>query len=232
LFDAVILDPPWYPTEYREWLSVVLPALKPNGTVFSVCFPELTRPTAFRELAQLLKLFSRLGKITVLSRLMRYVTPSFEHSVLVAARLPKLHHWRLAPVVAVNVQAAESIVKKEVRSETRPLRYWRRYQIGGRTIVHEDVRCDQRPVAHHPLPGRSNFLLDTVSSRAFDASTINMITSRNRAGTVQGMNRVTKMLTFLASGYSPAVAISRTSAGDAEESLALRQIIEDFELFA
>ena len=229
-FDAVVLDPPWYLTEYHRWLSVALPALRRFGTAFIVLFPELTRPGAFRQREQLLRFLSLIGDVCVLSRPVLYVTPPFERIVLEGAGLPSLPAWRLASVAALNVHRPQSAIGSGENFVKSPARVWRRFQIRGRTIAHEEFRVDRRPVAHRPLPGKINLLLNSVSSRAFDHSAINMITSRNRGGIVQGTEKISKMLALLEDGYGSSTAISRISAGNVAETVALHRIIEDFEL--
>ena len=34
LFNAAVIDPPWYPQTYERWLARTLPFVQPNGTLF------------------------------------------------------------------------------------------------------------------------------------------------------------------------------------------------------
>jgi hypothetical protein len=103
--------------------------------------------------------------------------------------------WRLASVVALQVMSAP-LSFGEIFPGNSP-RTWRRYQINGRTVAHEQLDDDKRPVGHRPPSGKDTCVLDTVSARAFDDSSINMITSRNRAGTVQGIEKIGELLRLL-----------------------------------
>ncbi len=63
VYDAAIIDPPWYPQHLAIWLQVAAKAVKPGGLIFLSAWPKDTRPEADIELENLLNYFSTWADI-------------------------------------------------------------------------------------------------------------------------------------------------------------------------
>ena len=103
-FDAVVLDPPWYVEDYKDWLTVALSLVKIDGYIFIPMIPKLLREDAESERRLIYRWLNHIGQTSLLPFAMRYETPSFEIRCLRSANLPPLHGWRTVDIAAVRVE--------------------------------------------------------------------------------------------------------------------------------
>ena len=216
-FDAVLLDPPWYLDHTVAWIARALNFLKPGGEIVLTLFPELVRPAATRERADLMRVLETLGMVQPLPFDAFYTTPVFEHETLGAFGLSDLGQWRSAGLVRVTVSDPKTMIATELPVESR----WERVQLGSQIIAvressagGEDLTAPLQLVA----PGSDgSFLLKSVSARDPDRQNISVWTSRNRAAVaVQGIGQILPFLQGLAAGIRPIDLISSAPASSRE----------------
>lgn len=225
-FDAAILDPPWYPPIYDAWLSKVIPALRPGGSVFLVMFRNLTRPSAQDDLELLSRHLANVGEVSVLSSAATYITPRFEVETLQRQHLPLLSAWRQGDILQVNLSSAVKSWPRINNIEAPPKRSWRRFLLGNQVVMTAINPGDDGPIAHRGIEGReAPFELMSVSDRDPRRLRVNFWTSRNKGAEVTGIERVAAILSEIAESpkgqHQPRRVISQ------DDRLSFRRLIED-----
>jgi dGTPase len=121
-FEVVVLDPPWYGAAIRTFLIRALMALKPDGSVFCVLPPRLTRPGVEEFRSELTaKLVAAGHEIVLLQReSIQYLVPRFE-LVALGRRLPfKSIPWRAGDLLQIRKRGAAIPFTAELKkSSTR-----------------------------------------------------------------------------------------------------------------
>jgi hypothetical protein len=103
-FQAVFLDPPWYPEDYVLWLRRAM-RLAPGGFLCASLFPELTRPTASTERLMIRKEFADHSEFSIIvSDYLEYEIPSFEDHELAVAGLEAMVPWKLSDLLLCCVK--------------------------------------------------------------------------------------------------------------------------------
>ena len=100
-FDAVLLDPPWYPAEFHRGIRTAAMIVRRGGIVF-VSWPGAgTRPGLSSERATFLAHAKALGLALSSTEIggLAYATPFFEGAALRASGLPVLAEWRRADLM-------------------------------------------------------------------------------------------------------------------------------------
>jgi len=132
-FDLVIADPPWYPDDYRRWLSVATCVVRPGGTVIFVLFPEGVRETAKGERRAILELADSLfSSVSIERARVLYETPSFEQVQLIRSGIAPLN-WRSADLVIGQARSEKVLIGEGFRGQQES---WIERRIGsGRIFV-------------------------------------------------------------------------------------------------
>lgn len=99
-FDAVVMDPPWYPDDYVDWLSVAASVVRVGGAVHCVLLPRLTRPSAQLERQTIRKMLRGAGETATTAVGLTYLIPEFEDATFVANRISVPYPWRTADLVS------------------------------------------------------------------------------------------------------------------------------------
>lgn len=228
MFDAAVLDPPWYLPFYELWLASVIPFLMPGASVFLVLFRELTRPGAARQRNQLLRKLSCVGSVSFPVLEAVYSTPRFEAEVLRRVGLPDMPAWRVGDVVRVDL--TDNVLTWPFPTwDPRVRRSWSRFVVGNEVVVLAVDSQDTGPIAHSPPEGRqASFELHSVSKRDPRRGRINIWTSRNRAAIVSGTERLAALLALYAEPVAPGpVSESCFSLADVA---AFRRLVDDLQL--
>ena len=176
IFDAVVLDPPWYVEDYKDWLTVALSLVKIDGYIFMPMIPKLLREDAESERRLIYRLLNHIGQTSILPFAMRYETPSFEIRCLHSANLPPLHGWRTVDVAAVRVENKDPSKYNWKATTYISSDHWSRYRFGHATVAVRSVadKVDYNSTA--PV-----YFLDSVSRRDTRRQKITAISSKNMA---------------------------------------------------
>lgn len=198
-FDAVLLDPPWYPEHVMVWFAQALRIVRPGGRIILTLFPDLVRPSAAVERERLQVSLREYGRVAGLEFRAFYTTPLFEHETLTAFGLGALGHWRSGDLVCVTVaQPDRSVI---VAQPIEPS--WDRVRLGMQVVAvrTETTMQPETPLRFEPIMPDGSFLLKSVSARDPNRSRISVWTSRNRALRVaSGGSQILPFLTQLAAG--------------------------------
>jgi hypothetical protein len=226
VFDAAVLDPPWYLADYELWLRKGLRLLTPAASIFLVLFRELTRPAAARERKQLLANLACLGSVSFPSFDAVYSTPRFEAEVLHRLGLPMLPAWRVGDVVRVDL--AGSLPRCPFPDRVTAIRpTWTRFVAGEEVIFLAVDSDDTHPITHSPPEGGASFDLNSVSERDPRRRRINIWTSRNRAAIALGTRRIAAFLMTHAEPVVPGNVSSMSLSS--EDYSAFRRLANDLQ---
>jgi hypothetical protein len=176
-FDAAIMDPPWYSSEFARFLSVAAALLKEGATLY-VSFPSLgTRPGIRTEREKLLRTARRLGLAHVSTRrsALRYATPFYEGCALVAGQLPILAGWRHSDLVTFKRVSSEYTEQMESHGDRWHAVSHGRLQLRIKPDQQDGSSCDPRLVSL--IDGD---VLPSVSQRDKRRDAIRVWTSGNR----------------------------------------------------
>ncbi len=214
-------DPPWYIDQFEMWIAHAGRMVDPGGLVVTSLFPPLLRPEA-RDQRRLVH--ERLRGLGVIERSVPvlYATPRFEQEVLDAAGLGELGHWRVAEMLWIRVRSVPAKRELPVR-EIDP--EWVRFQLGAQTIAVRSDPNDDATVRLRPIGNEGDFRLRSVSTRAPERSVINVWTSRNRAASATGIQRVIEFLGTLEIGANPEVLVDAAAEEDKEGLCTLLALI-------
>lgn len=198
---GVFFDAPWYPEYVLQWLLQAVRIAAPGSTISFSLFPELTRPSAGAERAELLALAEQFGPVEVRKDALRYETPLFELEVLRRHGLERLRAWRSSDLVKLSF-----VNKAAVNAEfVEPAEHdWEAFLIGAQVVKLRKTKGDARDWLISPLTAYPDFVATSVSRRDPNRPAIDVWTSRNRVARVG--NRATLALT-----------LQRLEAGDSFE---------------
>lgn len=145
-FDAAIMDPPWYPFEFARFLAIASALLKEDGTLY-VSFPAVgTRPGMEKERTQMLHTARSLGlkHIGTKRAALRYATPFYEGSALLAAKLPVLAAWRRSDLLAFRRISSDYTEQVEPENNIWASAVVGRLSLRTKPITSSKEACDPR----------------------------------------------------------------------------------------
>lgn len=215
--DLVVLDPPWYEWEFRQWLLFAAECTNEGGHILMPLVPSLVRPSAHAERSRLLDLAAGIGRVATQPRSLRYETPLFEYEVLRRNGLPLSRPWRTADLLIVTVERPRALPPWHV---SEPLERWATYAVGGQTVKvrmgGHDTVGRTGPVVEE-VPGCPDLFFDSVSRRDPRRALIDVWTSRNRVASSRDLAAAGAVFEALASGASVRELTARSllSTGDA-----------------
>ena len=176
---VVVLDPPWYPGHFREFLWHVRAACSLGTHVFMAAPSWGTRPSCGIEMRRLRAWCGRHGfaVLSIAPSALRYVTPLFEHNTLEAQGLRNIPlDWRTADLWHLKLVSRPAVGAPR---KTTASSQWVERKSG-------DVRIRIRtgsPVIAGPaslVPLGTNGFLPTVSVREALRGHANVVTSGGR----------------------------------------------------
>jgi hypothetical protein len=182
---------------------------KPGGLLFVALPAPLTKRSARRERAVLLRMLRSFGTVELIPDGLEYLTPSFEWEVLTGQGIATPSRWRLGDLAIVRVRS-----KKNLRRSFSPVceQPWDFYSIGDLIIRAQAVHpSDQLPVLE-PV-GRKEYLLESVSRHYLRRRAVNLVTSRGRGARVRQWGILPEVLRLLE--QNPSVDISAAVASSA-----------------
>jgi hypothetical protein len=116
VFDAILIDSPWYTDYLATWLAEALHHSAPGGRLLFSLWPMEVRPAASDEAEVMLAKASLVGQPVVEVGALGYKTPTFEIAAAAATGRRLSAHWRRGDLVTV------AITKLPVKSLTQPVR--------------------------------------------------------------------------------------------------------------
>lgn len=175
-FQVAVLDPPWYPDDYAVWLRRAI-SLAPRGVLYVSLFPELTRPLAERERAQILDELSACSRsLSVVSGCLEYEIPSFERYQLKASGIVGLDPWKLSDLILCELR--ESVHLPDLPNSDHYHGSWQEADYGAlRIFIRDDVVCSSDGVLLSEPKG-TEITLPSPSRREKGFGEINVLTSR------------------------------------------------------
>jgi hypothetical protein len=213
-FDAVVMDPPWYPEYIKYWVNIARFWCRTEGIVISSMFPELVRPSATCERAALFQTFEALGNVTVVQNALVYETPLFEEEALAAVGIPHIGRWRIADLVTLRLRPLGSEIVLVPPDEEQ----WERMCFGKRIVGVRMTSDQEREITiQAPYPDGS-FVLRSTSRRDPVRCQIGLWTSRNRAAIVTGQPRLSKFLRMVEAKTKPSDAMKAIGANSLEQT--------------
>lgn len=179
--DVVVADPPWYPSEYRYFLSVASRVARPGAHLLLAWPSEGTRPGLETEWGELLLVAEEMGwrHQSTRRRLLGYQTPWFEAQALTAAGLPVLANWRrgdLAIFTRTNNASVEVVPPSRPWQEAHhgrlDLRVRVDHQFGSQVDprLHSIVEGDVLPSVSRRHPARRHIHVWTAGNRVFSCA--------------------------------------------------------------
>lgn len=177
---TVILDPPWYPAEFRRWIWQAALGATRGGSILLPLFPESTRPSAERERQDLIGFASQVGPVTVHAGALEYDTPRFEIEAGLAIG-QQSGGLRAADLVHVQVERTDIAEPPRLAPEAA----WGTYVIGPQVIkLRREPTGDPAGPIVQPLRGCPDLVLRSVSRRDPIREQVDVWTSRNRVARV------------------------------------------------
>jgi len=201
-FDAVVMDPPWYPEYYANFLDASSRAVVKGGYVLSALFPPCTREAAADERATVLQAGFECGLsvVSLCQGVLRYDTPHFEANTLALSGVEPLPNWRQADLLVFVKTAEPGGLRPAV---VRPSS-WKEW-ILGKCVVKLRVTTERFDNCEILVPIRGqNALLPTVSRTCELIPHIGLWTSSNHAYRVNRPDLVGRILDLMSRGMNAA----------------------------
>ncbi|MBY5817584.1 hypothetical protein HFN60_18360 [Rhizobium leguminosarum] len=173
-FDAVVIDPPWYPADIALWTQIGLSFLAANGLLVSTVFPPTVRPGADTELSNYLNVFRPLFAKTSYF-ISVYNSPSFEAEVFRGSGVSYLDNWRRGlTFMFENPISIPDIKNIDLSFYAGPKVNWRRTVSSNGNVFAEKEGAEKSRLVYK--------FYDTISTRHPLWGVIETMDSRNWAG--------------------------------------------------
>ncbi|MFN8050500.1 MAG: class I SAM-dependent methyltransferase [Acidimicrobiales bacterium] len=232
-YDAVVLDPPWYPEYYVRWLEVALRCVRPGARIYFVAPSRFVRPTSQIEGLALHAALQQCGRVRELGRAIRYATPLFESDALQSLGFDPHIAWRSAELIELVVDepsianAFGSALDRWSTNHREPSRKWSEVQIAGQYVKFDAELTDRptQPPVLLPLPSLADFVLPSVSRRVMERHGAAIWTSRNRVARTTDlveMRRVLRQMDRMSQGEAEYFLTSRRPLDGSLETLLFR----------
>lgn len=182
---AVLLDPPWYAPMLADWLEIALKAVNLDGIVLLPLLGEKTRPSASRERDRVLEFLESTGSVELLPNAIEYDIPLFEARALAARGVSLSGPWRLADLAVTHVsrRPGQKLVLSDSSQEVVDDKStWTTFNIGTQVVKLRSSPAEDGETSDllEPVPGVTNYTLDSVSQRDARICQIDIWSSRNR----------------------------------------------------
>ncbi|MDC6166025.1 hypothetical protein [Paucibacter sp. XJ19-41] len=185
-FDCAALDPPWYPEIFLRWLAWAAQTVGNRGTIICTLWPIDTRPSAEQERWGLLSWLESWSDVTIITEAVAYETPFFE--LQASAPLGRTHP-RLGDLLLIRKRKPIPLAPPLMMRELWYRFSFRSYQLA---IRHQQASSGKEGIKHHPLA--NNWLWKSVSRRAKGIEAIDIWSSRNEVGIVNGAVKLINLL--------------------------------------
>ncbi|MCL2913018.1 dNTP triphosphohydrolase [Shewanella corallii] len=126
-FDCIAIDPPWYPSEFKKFISRAIELAKDGALIYCSIPQSLTRPGIEEEREELISSLQDCGhKISYIEpNVMKYIVPYFEEEALKNSGVNASNQpWRSSDLLVINVRNSKTLnfenrKPKEIRSYSR-----------------------------------------------------------------------------------------------------------------
>ncbi|MEZ8384472.1 dGTP triphosphohydrolase [Vibrio splendidus] len=126
-YDCIAIDPPWYPSEFKKFISRAIQLSKDGAVIYCSIPQKLTRPGIEEERKELISLLQACGhRISYVEpNVMKYIVPYFEEEALKNSGVEiKNQPWRSSDLLVIEVNGNKTLsfepdVTKEVKSFSR-----------------------------------------------------------------------------------------------------------------
>lgn len=175
---AAVLDPPWYNDFYRLFLWAALRNVGVGGKILLSFPPEGTRPSAARDLADVIQWAKKAGATLLSQRrgCLPYRSPLFEVNALAAAGLASVPlDWRRGDLLVFQKHAPVPVDRPLIAELDA---YWEEHRFG---CVRLKVLADEDgPTSHSLRAVGKRAVLPSVSTRFPRRHLANVVTTGNR----------------------------------------------------
>ncbi|MEF1229695.1 bis-aminopropyl spermidine synthase family protein, partial [Vibrio fortis] len=126
-YDCIAIDPPWYPSEFKKFISRAIQLSKDGAVIYCSIPQKLTRPGIEEERKELISSLQACGHRLsyVEPNVMKYIVPYFEEEALKNSGVAiKNQPWRSSDLLVIEVNGNKTLsfepdVTKEVKSFSR-----------------------------------------------------------------------------------------------------------------
>ncbi|MEC6906212.1 dNTP triphosphohydrolase [Photobacterium piscicola] len=126
-YDCITIDPPWYPSEFKKFISRAIQLSKDGGVIYCSIPQKLTRPGIEEERRELISALQACGHdiLYIEPNVMKYIVPHFEEEALKNSGIgTKNQPWRSSDLLVIKVNGSEVLsfepeVKREIKSFSR-----------------------------------------------------------------------------------------------------------------
>lgn len=126
-YDCIAIDPPWYPSEFKKFVSRAIQLSKDGAVIYCSIPQKLTRPGIEGERAELISSLQDCGHdiLYIEPNVMKYIVPYFEEEALKNSGVEtKNQPWRSSDLLVIKVNGSKVInfepdVEKEIKSFSR-----------------------------------------------------------------------------------------------------------------
>lgn len=180
MFECAVVDPPWYPAQFRRWTAWAAYHLPPGGSMLVSMWPIDTRPSAPKERKELLHWLRTWSEVVVYKDVLRYRVPEFEAVVRRLKDVPSPRTpWRSGDLVEITLRIRPNI-PAPIHKETFWTRFiWDQYQLALRIRPH-----NYGPLAIKRHPNAEGWIWPSVSARAEGRAQIDLWSSSNEVAVV------------------------------------------------
>ncbi len=220
---VAILDPPWYPSLTRLFLSRARQLIRDSGFIVCAVPPLLTRPGVLDERTSLLAelLAARYRVVSLEPQAVRYEVPSFELAAYQDVPLFTGRPWREGDLLTVRAGEGSPSLPIDLRASAGAVEIFARDRRNLRVFLNEERADPQLPEWASPVPEFER----TVSTRAFDIEKIAAWGSNHTAAKVRDASITRSVLDAWDRREPPETTARSLSGLDAPEGeRAVRQI--------
>jgi len=205
-FSAAILDPPWYPEDTQSWVSQIIPLVKEGGVLLVSVWPSDVRDAAGRERLDFAREAKKFGQVDIEENALRYLTPLFERSALMAKGQNVPAQWRQGALATIVVSGSGP---KAAALRLKPDTIWERFVFDDHQVA---LRRTPELVAGEPGLQRifeAGWILPDVSRRNPLRTDIDLWTSNNSVARITGVRSFLDALIAVCNGEAPKCARAR-----------------------
>lgn len=189
-FAVAVVDPPWYPEDFRYWVSWAARAVGPGQSIFVSIWPDNTRPRAKCEKSRLVDWLSSWAKPELVSCALHYTQPLFEQMAVSAS---------VDPVAAASPGFGD-LLHLQVKSVPdlpvlrRSTTWWHRFVLNGYQLAVRVDASDGTELAIRAHPCSKDWIWPHVSRRAPHVDRIGLWSSRNEVALLKGSRSMLQLI--------------------------------------
>nr|WP_279077496.1 dNTP triphosphohydrolase [Hafnia alvei] len=111
-YDCITIDPPWYPSEFKKFISRAIQLSKDGATIYCSIPQSLTRPGIGEERRELISSLQECGHdiLYIEPNVMKYIVPYFEEEALKNSGIEtKNQPWRSSDLLVIKVNGTKTL---------------------------------------------------------------------------------------------------------------------------